>query len=145
MEIFGEARRAFIRTTGLAAGALLLSPRNLFAAEADAVADYTVRIKPAPIEISGDVILSTITYNDQFPGPLIRFNEGRRVTVDIFNDTDTSEQLHWHGQKISTDVDGSVEEGTPYIPAHGRRRITFTPNPAGLNAANGNFTTITRW
>ena len=33
---------------------------------------------------------------------------------------------------VSTDVDGAAEEGTPYISAHGRRRITFTPNPAGL-------------
>lgn len=40
-------------------------------------------------------------------------------------------QLHWHGQKIPTDVDGAAEEGTPYIPAHGHRRIVFTPNPAG--------------
>src|SRR5262249_15280096 len=31
-----------------------------------------------------------------------------------------------------TDVDGSAEEGTPYIPAHGQRRIAFSPNPAGL-------------
>src|SRR6266496_1480179 len=131
MERF-ESRREFIRTTGLAAGALLLSPKNLFAAGADAAADYTVRIKAAPIEIARDVILSTITYNGQFPGSLIRFKEDQQVTVDIFNETDTPEQLHWHGQKVSTDVDGSAEEGTPYIPAHGRRRITFTPNPAGL-------------
>jgi FtsP/CotA-like multicopper oxidase with cupredoxin domain len=132
MEIFVESRREFIRTTGLAAGAVLFSPKTLFAAGADTAADYTVHIKAAPIEIARDVILSTITYNGQFPGPLIRFKEGQQVTVDIFNETDTPEQLHWHGQKVSTDVDGSAEEGTPYIPAHGKRRITFTPNPAGL-------------
>ncbi|MDE3136970.1 MAG: multicopper oxidase domain-containing protein [Acidobacteriota bacterium] len=95
-------------------------------------ADYTIRIAASPIEIAPNVILSTITYNGQFPGPLIRFQEGRQVTVDIYNDTDTPEQLHWHGQKIPTDVDGAAEEGTPYVPAHGKRRITFTPNPAGF-------------
>jgi FtsP/CotA-like multicopper oxidase with cupredoxin domain len=73
-----------------------------------------------------------ITYNGQFPGPLLRFKEGREVTVDIFNDTDTPEQLHWHGQKVSTDVDGASEEGTPFVPAHGKRRISFTPGPSGL-------------
>ena len=56
-------------------------------------------------------------YNGQFPGPLLRFKEGQSVTVDIFNDTDTPEQLHWHGQMIPVDVDGAAEEGTPYIPA----------------------------
>jgi FtsP/CotA-like multicopper oxidase with cupredoxin domain len=127
-----NTRREFLRNTGLAAGALLFSPKNIFAAEAEPAADYTVRIKAAPIEIAPDEILSTITYNGQFPGPLIRFPEGREVTVDIFNETDTPEQLHWHGQIVSTDVDGAAEEGTPYIPAHGHRRIRFTPKPSGL-------------
>jgi FtsP/CotA-like multicopper oxidase with cupredoxin domain len=52
--------------------------------------------------------------------------------VDIHNDTDTPEQLHWHGQRVPVDVDGAAEEGTPFIPAHGKRRIAFTPNPAGF-------------
>ena len=133
MQRFVESRREFLRTSGLAAGALLFScPKHLFALETQAAADYAVHIKAAAIEIAPNQILSTITYNGQFPGPLIRFKEGQQVTVDIFNETNTPEQLHWHGQKVSTDVDGSAEEGTPYIPAHGRRRITFTPNPAGL-------------
>jgi FtsP/CotA-like multicopper oxidase with cupredoxin domain len=127
-----NTRREFLRTTGLAAGVLLFSPKNIFATEAEPAADYTVRIKAAPIEIAPNEILSTITYNGQFPGPLIRFREGREVTVDIFNETDTPEQLHWHGQIVSTDVDGAAEEGTPYIPAHGHRRIRFTPKPSGL-------------
>ena len=54
------------------------------------------------------------------------------MTVDIFNDTDSPEQLHWHGQKVAVDVDGAAEEGTPFVPAHGKRRMTFTPGPAGL-------------
>lgn len=127
-----NTRREFLRTTGLAAGTLLFSSENIFAAEAEPAADYTVRIKPAPIEIAPNEILSTITYNGQFPGPLIRFREGREVTVDIFNETDTPEQVHWHGQIVSTDVDGAAEEGTPYITAHGHRRIRFTPKPSGL-------------
>jgi FtsP/CotA-like multicopper oxidase with cupredoxin domain len=97
-----------------------------------APADHTIHIKAAPIEIAPNRILSTITYNGQFPGPLLRFQQDRAVTIDIFNDTDTPEQLHWHGQRVSTDVDGAAEEGTPWIPAHGKRRISFTPNPAGL-------------
>src|ERR1051326_7474194 len=132
MERFVESRREFLRTTGVAAGALLLRPKNVFGAEGESAPDYTLHIKAARIEIAPNQILSTITYNGQFPGPLIRFKDGQRVTVDIVNDTDTPEQLHWHGQKVSTDVDGAAEEGTPYIPAHGQRRITFTPNPAGL-------------
>lgn len=95
-------------------------------------ADYRLNIAASAIEIAPKHIVSTITYNGQFPGPLLRFKEGREVTVEIHNETDTPEQLHWHGQMVSPDVDGAAEEGTPYIPAHGMRRITFTPRPAGL-------------
>jgi len=95
-------------------------------------ADYTLRIKVSPVEIAPQKIISTTTYNGQFPGPLLRFKEGQPVTVDIFNDTDSPEQLHWHGQKIPVDVDGAAEEGTPFVLAHGKRRITFTPGPAGF-------------
>ena len=63
---------------------------------------------------------------------MLRVKEGQQVVVDVFNDTDTPEQLHWHGQFVPTDVDGAAEEGTPYIAAHGMRRIAFTPRPSGF-------------
>jgi FtsP/CotA-like multicopper oxidase with cupredoxin domain len=95
-------------------------------------ADYMLRIAASPIEIAPKRIISTVTYNGHFPGPLLRFKEGQQVTVDVFNDTDTPEQLHWHGQMVPTSIDGAAEEGTPYVPAHGNRRLVFTPRPAGL-------------
>ncbi|OBJ00609.1 copper oxidase [Mycobacterium sp. 1165196.3] len=95
-------------------------------------ADYTLRIGSGKVELAPDRTVSTLTYNGQFPGPLLRFKEGRRAWVDVFNDTDSPEQLHWHGQHVGVDVDGAAEEGTPDIPAHGMRRISFVPGPAGL-------------
>ena len=49
------------------------------------------------------------------------------MSVDIVNETASPEQLHWHGQFVSPDVDGAAEERTPYVPAHGRRRVRFAP------------------
>jgi FtsP/CotA-like multicopper oxidase with cupredoxin domain len=95
-------------------------------------ADYTLRIAATPIEIAPKRIISAVTYNGQFPGPLLRFKEGQQVTVDVFNDTSTPEQLHWHGQLVPTSIDGAAEEGTPFVPAHGKRRLVFTPRPAGF-------------
>lgn len=95
-------------------------------------ADHTIRIGNGLVELAPDRIIPTTTYNGQFPGPLLRFKEGQQVVVDIHNDTDTPEQLHWHGQTVPAEVDGASEEGTPFIPAHGMRRITFLPGPAGL-------------
>jgi FtsP/CotA-like multicopper oxidase with cupredoxin domain len=102
------------------------------AASAAAAADYTVRIATGLIELSSERIVSTTLYNGQFPGPLLRFKEGKRVVIDIKNDTDTPELVHWHGQRIPTDVDGASEEGTPFVPAHGTRRISLVPRPSGL-------------
>ena len=117
---------------GLSAKIALESPRSPSGPSEAGAPDYVLHIAASPIEIAPKRIVSTITYNGQFPGPLLRFKEGRPVTVEIHNETDTPEQLHWHGQTVSTDVDGAAEEGTPYVPAHGMRRITFTPQPAGL-------------
>jgi hypothetical protein len=55
-------------------------------------------------------IITTTTYNGQFPGPLLRMKERQRVTVDVHNETDVPEQLHWHGQFVGADVDGAAEE-----------------------------------
>ncbi len=93
--------------------------------------DHRVEIRDSRIELAPGVFVATTTYNGRFPGPLIRLHEGRPVTVDIVNTTARPEQLHWHGQKLPVAVDGSAEEGTPYVAANGSRRIRFTPGPAG--------------
>jgi FtsP/CotA-like multicopper oxidase with cupredoxin domain len=133
-----DSRRTFLKRAGLSASALLLAPEKVLLraasipqAETPAPA-YKIHIRDSVIEIAPKHFISTVTYNGQFPGPLLRFKEGEPVTVAIFNDTDTPEQLHWHGQKVSPDVDGAAEEGTPFIPTHGQRIITFAPSPAGL-------------
>ena len=131
-----KTRRDFLLQAG-AAGLLhkILPATRLaeaFSPRPQSPPDYTLRIQASPIEIAKDRIVSAITYNGQFPGPLLRFKEGHPVAVEIHNDTDTPEQLHWHGQFVSTDVDGAAEEGTPYIPAHGSRTVSFTPKPSGL-------------
>jgi hypothetical protein len=135
----GVPRRRFLKETGALAGVQLAGaslpfPFSAFGlgSQDQTSADYKLHIKTAPIEIAPKRIVSAITYNGQFPGPLLRFKEGRQVTIDIYNDTDTPEQLHWHGQKVSVDVDGAAEEGTPFNPAQGKRRIAFTPGPAGF-------------
>ena len=146
MSYFVESRRRFLKTTGLAAGSLLLpakrhpSQTESIAQACDSAAtpagsgdaDYALYIKNSPIEIAPKRIISATTYNGQFPGPLLRFKEGQQVTIDVHNDTDTPEQLHWHGQQVPVDVDGASEEGTPFIPSRGMRRIRLTPKPSGL-------------
>jgi FtsP/CotA-like multicopper oxidase with cupredoxin domain len=132
------SRRKFVASGSALAAISALRPLSLFGAqssqvlESDLRADYTLTIETKPIELAPKRIVSMTTYNGQFPGPLLRFKEGQRVTVDVRNETDVPEQLHWHGQAVPADVDGAAEEGTPFIPPHGSRRISFVPKPSGF-------------
>jgi FtsP/CotA-like multicopper oxidase with cupredoxin domain len=136
------SRRNFLKAAGALTGSAMVPPAftqssaphqqmNAPTSQQEGTADYTIRIAGTPIEIAPKKIVSMTTYNGQFPGPLLRLKEGQRVTVDLLNNTDTPEQLHWHGQFVPVDVDGAAEEGTPYIPAQGKRRISFVPQPSG--------------
>lgn len=96
-----------------------------------AKADYTLRIAPVTVELDRSRILSTTGYNGTAPGPILRMREGQPVTIEVINDTDTPELVHWHGMLIPPEVDGTEEEGSPFVPPHGRQRFQLTPSPAG--------------
>jgi FtsP/CotA-like multicopper oxidase with cupredoxin domain len=129
-------RRDFLKLSGLAALApsmgVFSSSNALSPPPAGPKADYTLRIAAGNLELAPGHVVSTTLYNGQFPGPLLRFTEGKRAIIDIYNDTDIPEVAHWHGQMISSEVDGAIEEGTPVIPPHGMRRISFVPKPSGF-------------
>ncbi len=83
------------------------------------------------VELAPSRVVSTIGYNGASPGPLLRMREGKPVTVEVLNDTDVPELVHWHGLLVPSDVDGAEEELTPAVEPHGRRVYQFTPRPAG--------------
>jgi len=126
-------RRTLLKAAGTASllGAL---PRALWAAGPRTAekADYTLRIGTGLVELAPEHIVSTTLYNGQFPGPLLRLKEGRRATIDIYNDTDRPELVHPHGLFIPIDADGAAEEGSPIVPSRGMRRISFVPKPSGF-------------
>ena len=94
-------------------------------------AEFTLQIAPMLVELAPQVVISTIGYSNKVPGPLLRMREGQIVTVDVVNNTDVPEYVHWHGLFVPSEVDGAEEEGTPPVPPHGRRRYQFVAKPAG--------------
>lgn len=119
-----QRRRDFLGV--LAAAAL---SRELPGAEPPA--DFTLEIGPVTVELAPGNSVKTIGYNGSAPGPLLRVREGKSISIEVRNNTGTEEVVHWHGLHIPSDVDGSLEEGTPAIPAHARRRYSFTATPSG--------------
>ena len=80
------SRRHFLQATGAMAGGYLL-PSVVFSqtipelpkqalAESVPPPDYELTIATKPIELAPNRIVSVTTYNGQFPGPLLRFQEG---------------------------------------------------------------------
>ena len=72
-------------------------------------ADFTLHIAPVALELAPNRIISTIGYNGGCPGPILRMKEGVPVTVDVINETDTPEFVHWHGLFVPAEIDGAEE------------------------------------
>jgi len=127
-------RRQFLTAASAVAlqtGTRALVPSFLGEPQSVAKADFTLHIGPVSVELAPGKFARTVGYNGTVPGPLLRMREGVSTTVDVFNATDAEELVHWHGLMVPSEVDGAAEEGTPSVPAHGRRRYTFIPKPAG--------------
>jgi FtsP/CotA-like multicopper oxidase with cupredoxin domain len=101
-------RRNFLLTAGAMATGAASNLVILTSLQASSKADHTIRIAPVSYEIAKGKTIKTVGYNGQVPGPLLRMKEGKPVTIDIFNDTDTPELVHWHGMFISTKADGAA-------------------------------------
>lgn len=55
--------------------------------------DLKLRITPISLEIGPGKIIKTVGYDGSAPGPVLRFIEGKPVTVDVFNETDIPETV----------------------------------------------------
>src|ERR1700680_4480761 len=104
-------RREFLKISGLASLGLPSIPlTSLEPADSNArnneQTNFALRIAPVSLEIGPGKTIKTVGYNGSVPGPILRFREGKSVTVDVSNETDVPETLHWHGQLIPSGVDG---------------------------------------
>ncbi|HEX7089457.1 MAG TPA: multicopper oxidase domain-containing protein, partial [Longimicrobiales bacterium] len=94
---------------GLVVGGCPADRRNAARESAQApegTPDVTIRIAPVLVEVAPHRVISTIGYNGSVPAPIIRLREGRPVVVELINETDTPELVHWHGQFVPPEVDG---------------------------------------
>ena len=130
---FVKRRDFLIRSASAVAGALPLSRSWPLAAQSAGAADYTLRIAPIHLEIAPGKTVKTTAFNGKVPGELIRLREGQTVTIDVVNETEIEDIVHWHGLWIPSAQDGATEEGSPAVaPRGGRQRYTWTAEPAGF-------------
>jgi FtsP/CotA-like multicopper oxidase with cupredoxin domain len=94
-------------------------------------ADHTLRIARKRLELAPGKEIDIFAYNDSVPGPLLRVREGREVAIDVVNDTDIDDIVHWHGLYLPAIADGAMEEGSPMIGVGGTQHYSFIAKPAG--------------
>ena len=124
-------RREFVSLTGGLVSATAASALAQQRAVSQEPANITLRIGEIELELAPGHKVRTMAYNGQVPGPLLRMQLGKKISVDVVNETREPEMVHWHGFQIPPEVDGSHEEGTPMVQGMDRRRYTFTPQPTG--------------
>ena len=77
----------------------------LLAATAQA-ATYDLTIGKTLVNFTGQP-RQAITVNGQLPAPLLRFQEGEEVVLNVTNALDTDSSLHWHGFILPYTMDGA--------------------------------------
>lgn len=122
-----------LRGAGALAGTLAGDGAVRLPAQMLAPADFTLRIAPFHLEIAPGKIVKTTAFNGKVPGELIRVSEGQQVAIDVVNETDATDIVHWHGLHIPSLQDGAMEEGSPAIAPHGgKQRYAWVARPAGF-------------
>lgn len=96
-----------------------------------ASADVKLRIEPCTLEIARGVMIETVAYNGQVPGPTLRLKRGKPVTIDVTNHSKNPDIVHWHGLTTDPLNDGAVEEGSPMVAPGATLRYQLTPSPSG--------------
>jgi FtsP/CotA-like multicopper oxidase with cupredoxin domain len=87
------------RTTGQ--GNQLLAPTM-----AGNVKVFELTAREIQWQVSPDLQVKAMAYNDQVPGPQIRVREGDRVRVILHNELTQSTAIHFHGMELPNDMDG---------------------------------------
>ena len=99
-------------TTGLP---LATRPEELRLADGDTL---RLRIGPVAKPIGADVV-RMLAYNGSIPGPCLRVDQGAEITVEVTNDGDIENTVHWHGLRLENRYDGVPHETQRPIPPGG--------------------------
>jgi FtsP/CotA-like multicopper oxidase with cupredoxin domain len=135
-------RRGFLAGAAATVAELATSTARATLSGHDTPADVTLRIGPLAVDVAPGKTIRTTGYNGSVPGSLIRLREGVPVTVDIFNDSDIPEYVHWHGFPFNAVIDGTQDENSLSVPPHGHLRYCMTPQPAGSRWVHSHVMTM---
>jgi FtsP/CotA-like multicopper oxidase with cupredoxin domain len=89
---------------------------------------YAIRIGPVAKRLGAETV-RMLAYNGSIPGPTLRVPQGASIEVEVTNDGDLDDTVHWHGLRLDNRYDGTHQTQDPI--ARGGRftyRLSF-PDP----------------
>ncbi|MGZ8695695.1 MAG: multicopper oxidase domain-containing protein, partial [Gaiellaceae bacterium] len=87
-------------------------------------------IAPVAKRIGEDTV-RMLAYNGSIPGPTLKVQQGSRITVNVTNEGDLANTVHWHGLRLDNRYDGTHETQAP-IPVGGSFAYELTFPDAGV-------------
>jgi len=97
-----------------------------------AVVETTLTAREADVDVGSGQKVHAWTYDGRLPGPLIRARVGDRVVVHLKNDLPAPTTLHWHGVRVSIEMDGVPDVSQPEVKPGETFTYDFIARDAGL-------------
>ncbi|MCC7536285.1 MAG: multicopper oxidase family protein [Deltaproteobacteria bacterium] len=94
------------------------------------VVEVEIRATEVDVVIDENLTLPMVAYNGQFPGPLLTAKVGDEIIVHFTNEMTQSTTIHWHGLRISDQMDGNPRIQDP-VPGGGTFTYRFVAPEAG--------------
>ena len=132
-------RRRFVK--GVAAGTALLGlgmlPEQLLAASAPALKQPTLMGKHFKLTIAAQKVNFTgrerlaTAVNGTVPGPILHWQQGDKITIDVTNKLAETSSIHWHGIILPDKMDGVPGISFPGIASGQTFRYQFKVKQSG--------------
>lgn len=102
-------RRRFLQHS-LQAAVLTASPQLSLSLSRQPQYDYILTAEEQSLPILPDTTSPLLTFNGQFPAPVIRTRQGETLRIHFVNKLPQETTIHWHGIRLDNAMDG-----VPYL------------------------------
>lgn len=97
-------RRTFLQLGCLGLGACSFPKLTLQQGAGDV--DFVLIAEPTSVELLPGKQTAALTFNGDYPAPVIRAKQGKRIRIRFINRLDEPTTIHWHGIRIENAMDG---------------------------------------
>ena len=72
--------------------------------------DFMINVQSGSTNFIGDLQTSTLGYNGDYLGPVIKVTKGQEIRMHVKNDLKVETSVHWHGLEVEGTEDGGPHQ-----------------------------------